>query len=126
MSPKELFAAYNDEHLLIANIASPNSIANIRANPLVCVSFINVFKEKGYQLKGEAVVVPNASSDFKLLYQHLPLGDCSKFPIQDIIQVKIQSAKEIVSPSYWLFPETTEQSQVEQALKTYKVIADVF
>ncbi|MFK5037181.1 pyridoxamine 5'-phosphate oxidase family protein, partial [Klebsiella pneumoniae] len=43
VSPKEIFTYKDDKTLLIANIASPNSIANINENPNVCVSFVDIF-----------------------------------------------------------------------------------
>ena len=47
VSPKEIFVPFGDDHLLIANIASPESVKNIRGNPHVCVSFVDVFVQKG-------------------------------------------------------------------------------
>lgn len=43
VSPKEVFAVVDDQHLLIANIASPVSVRNIQHNPKVCVSIIDIF-----------------------------------------------------------------------------------
>ena len=49
VSPKELFAVADDEHVVVANIASPTSAKNIRANAQVCLSFVDVFAQKGYK-----------------------------------------------------------------------------
>ena len=49
VSPKEIFLRYDDTKILIANIASPKTIRNIKENPQVCISFINVFVQKGYK-----------------------------------------------------------------------------
>ncbi len=43
VSPKEIFGAEDDTHVSIAHIASSSSVQNIRSNPNVCVSFIDVF-----------------------------------------------------------------------------------
>jgi predicted pyridoxine 5'-phosphate oxidase superfamily flavin-nucleotide-binding protein len=53
-SPKEAFTFRGESELVIANIASPESVRNIQANPNVCVSFVNVFKQKGFKLSGTA------------------------------------------------------------------------
>jgi predicted pyridoxine 5'-phosphate oxidase superfamily flavin-nucleotide-binding protein len=42
VSPKELFFVLDTETLLIANIASPQSLKNILQNSKVCVSGVNV------------------------------------------------------------------------------------
>lgn len=53
MIPKEAFL-YDDTsgHILIANIASPNSVASIQSHRKVCMSFIDVFTQKGFKIKG--------------------------------------------------------------------------
>lgn len=33
----------------------------------------------------------------------------------------IEASEPIVAPSYWLYPETTEQSLVQQAMETFGV-----
>lgn len=49
VSPKEIFAVLDSEHIVVANIASPGSARNMRANAKVCLSFIDVFAQKGYK-----------------------------------------------------------------------------
>ena len=38
VSPKEIFAPWNNA-VLVANIASPKTIKNLKVNPKVCLSF---------------------------------------------------------------------------------------
>ena len=45
VSPKEIFAYHNGD-ILIANIMSPQSVKNIKANPKVAVSFIDLLTQK--------------------------------------------------------------------------------
>jgi predicted pyridoxine 5'-phosphate oxidase superfamily flavin-nucleotide-binding protein len=49
VSPKEVFCAWGEDLILIANIASPESEKNIRSWPEVCVSFVDVFVQKGFR-----------------------------------------------------------------------------
>ena len=122
VSPKEMFAAEGNAHLLIANIASPESARNIMSNASICVSFVDVFKQKGYQLKGRARLIEPSQVEYpeKLNVIHQQLGG-ENYPVKSIIEVEIKQVKPIIAPSYWLFPETTENQQIEQALKTYGV-----
>jgi len=57
VSQKEMFTFVEENKLLIANIASPNSIQNIRVNNKVCVSFVDVFVQKGFKIKGIARII---------------------------------------------------------------------
>lgn len=123
VSPKEAFTAYGNSNLLIANIASPQSIRNILENEQVCVSFIDIFIQKGYQLKGKAVVIPKSDQTFNSLVGPLVQMVGEKFPIASVINVSITGVKPIIAPSYILFPEITEEEQRANAMKMYKVQA---
>ena len=64
VSPKETFTWYGDTHIIVANIASPQTVRNIKQNNKVCISFIDVFIQKGYQIKGSAEIVKRSDSGF--------------------------------------------------------------
>ena len=42
VSPKEIFAVFDEAHLVIANVASPGSVRNIAVNPHVGLLFIQL------------------------------------------------------------------------------------
>lgn len=121
VSPKEMFVAKSSEHILIANIASPNSVKNILANPQVCLSFINVFKQKGFKVKGSATIIEPSSPDFAVNEAALRTLGGEQFTIKSIIEVQATSVSPVLAPSYHLFPGTTESAQIQQAMDTYGV-----
>jgi uncharacterized protein len=122
VSPKEVFAVFDADHLVIANIASPVSVRNLRAHPLVCVSFIDVFVQKGFKLAGSARYVAQGDPDFPRLSAPLRAKAGPRFPIHGVIVVRVHDVDAIVAPSYRLYPaETTEQSQTEAAMRVYGV-----
>lgn len=122
VSPKEIFAAFDTEHLVIANIASPTSVRNIEVNPLVCVSFIDVFVQKGFKVTGAARNVRRKDTDFSRWAAPLEAKAGPRFPIHSVLVVRATAIEPILAPSYLLYPtETTEQSQVISALRTYGV-----
>jgi predicted pyridoxine 5'-phosphate oxidase superfamily flavin-nucleotide-binding protein len=122
VSPKEMFTYHNEYSIIIANIASPISVRNILENPKVCVSFVDVLVQKGYKLKGEARIITKEDLDYiekKLL---LVNKFSDSYPFRSIIEIKVDKIDPIIAPSYFLFPETTtEESQIKQAIKTYKM-----
>lgn len=121
VSPKEIFTLSADDQLLIANIASPKSVQNILANPSVCVSFIDILVQKGYQLYGHASVITPDHPQFEALAAPLKLMAGQLFPIKSVIVVDVQNALPIIAPKYRLYPDTKETDQIESALKTYKI-----
>ncbi|WP_420577773.1 pyridoxamine 5'-phosphate oxidase family protein [Ekhidna sp.] len=120
VSPKEVFAAYGDE-IIVANIASPQTVKNIKQNSQVCISFIDVFVQKGYQIKGEAEIVTPDSEGYTEMEAELLKLTNGEFPFVSITRISIKQSKAIIAPRYILYPDTTEQQQVENALKTYHV-----
>lgn len=121
VSPKEMFTYFKNNKILIANIASPNSIHNIEENNKVCISFVDVFVQKGFKIKGQAKIIYKNDADFDIKVKPLIDLYSDKFPISAVIEIKVEKVESIQAPSYFLFSEITENQQIESALKTYKV-----
>lgn len=122
VSPKEMFTYQDDHTLLIANIASPNSVRNITRQPKVSVSFVDVFTQKGFKLKGEAKLITKEDASFAAKAKRFADLFSDKYPVQCVIEIKVTKVDPILAPNYWLFPDTTtEQSQIEGAMRTYRV-----
>ena len=121
VSPKEVFTAFGRQTVLVANIASPNTVRNIQANARVCLSFVDVFVEKGYKLKGVAEVVRRSDGGYAELKAPLVQITGGVFPIHSIIAIEVTAVEPVVAPSYRLIPGITEASQIAGAMKTYGV-----
>jgi predicted pyridoxine 5'-phosphate oxidase superfamily flavin-nucleotide-binding protein len=121
VSPKEMFTFVEEDKLLIANIASPNSIQNIKVNNKVCVSFVDVFVQKGFKIKGIARIIEEKDIDFETKVEIIKALFTDKFPIHELIEIEAYKIESIKAPSYLVFPNITEQEQIESAMKTYKV-----
>jgi len=83
VSPKEIFTYYKDS-IIIANIASPGTVKNIQVNPQVCISFIDILVQKGFQLKGTAAIIKKSDSEFEALEEILLQMTKGKFPFASI------------------------------------------
>lgn len=122
VSPKEIFAVFDAQHLVIAHIASPTSVRNLRARDRVCVSFIDIFVQKGWKIIGSARLLGRHEASYTQWVAPLAPKAGPRFPIHGVIVVQAQAVEPIVAPSYRLYPhETTEASQVAAALRTYRV-----
>ncbi len=120
VSPKEVFTYYDLSTILIANIASPQSVKNINQNENVCVSFIDVFVQKGFKLKGKAKIVKKTDTSFSTFAEPLMQITKGEFPFSTIMVINVTSVKPIIAPKYILYPETTEQQQIESAKHAYR------
>ena len=119
VSPKEVFVPSGEDQLLIAHIASPVSARNIQIHPQVCVSFIDVFAQKGFKLQGIATVVTPSAPGFDSLAAPLLRITGDRFPLKGLIRVQVHASAPIQAPSYALYPDTTEAAQIQAAWRTY-------
>jgi predicted pyridoxine 5'-phosphate oxidase superfamily flavin-nucleotide-binding protein len=123
VSPKEIFAVFDSEHLVIANIASPTSVRNIGNQARVCVSFVDVFVQKGFKVFGTARNIRRHDDDFCHWVAPLEAKAGPRFPIHSVFTIRASAVEPILAPSYRLYPlETTERGQVESAMRTYGVL----
>ena len=67
VSPKEIFNYYGTDKIIVANIVSPQTVRNIKQNENVCVSFIDILVQKGFQIKGLAKIIKKTDSEFPQL-----------------------------------------------------------
>ena len=121
VSPKEIFCAVGEDRLAIADIASPNSVANIRANPQVCVSFVDVFRQKGFKLNGTAQLIGRRDPAFEEAAASLLRLAGPAFPVRHAILVTVRKAVRIIAPSYMLRPEMDDAERLAAAHRRYGV-----
>ncbi len=125
VSPKEVWAFADAQHVVVANIASPVTARNITTQPQVCLSFVDVFVQKGYKLQGTARDVPPDAPDFAHWAAPLQAMVGERFVIRSVLLIAVQSVQPIVAPSYVFYPDTTtEVGQVASAMQTYGVFTN--
>jgi len=119
VSPKEIFNYYGTDEIIIANIASPQTVRNIKKNANVCVSFIDILVQKGFQIKGKAEIVEKSNPEFLKREMTLTKMTGGKFPFVTITKITIGQVKPILAPKYIFYPETRESEQIESTKITY-------
>jgi predicted pyridoxine 5'-phosphate oxidase superfamily flavin-nucleotide-binding protein len=119
VSPKQLFAASDRQTLVIAALASPGTVDNLARSPQVCVSFIEVFIQKGFKLRGTAEVFALGSAPYEQLVGPLRAMTQGQFLIPAVIAVRVSAVEPIVAPGYSLKPGATEDSQIAEAMRDY-------
>jgi hypothetical protein len=98
VSPKGTFAVLDDRTIAFAEIRSPGTIRNLRANPRVEVNFVDVFVRKGYRFAGTATVVERGEASFEGL---LPkLNSSLMHRIRAIVTIAVTKALPLTSPAY--------------------------
>ena len=98
VSPKGTVTDYGDEHLVFADIRSPRTIANLRANPAIEINVVDPIARKGYRFKGTGVILTEGELFERILAMYRERG--TRSPIRSIVLVSVQRALPLVSPAY--------------------------
>ncbi len=98
LSPKGTTMAWDDEHLVFADIHSPGSVNNLRLNPSIEINIVDIFSRKGYRFKGSAVILSEGPLFDEILLYYRTAG--SKHSINNIILVKVDRILPLMSPAY--------------------------
>jgi uncharacterized protein len=101
VSPKGTLCVLDDDHLVFADLRSPGTIANLRANPGIEVNVVNPFARKGYRFKGQARVI-EAGAEFDRLVAFFTGRGMSDAPrrIRAVVVIRVDQARPLISPGY--------------------------
>jgi uncharacterized protein len=98
LSPKGTTSVYDDEHLFFAEIRSPRTIENLRANPAIEVNVVDPIVRKGYRFKGTGRVLHDGELFDEIVAFYRRNGSGS--PIRAVVLVRVDRALPLTSPAY--------------------------
>ena len=119
LSPKGTTTVWDDDHLVFADIHSPQTVANLKQNPSIEINVVDWFVRKGYRFKGTATVVESGPLFDELIafYEHRGTTDARK-RIHAVVLIKVERALPLISPAY--DSETDEATVRTQWEKYYR------
>jgi len=100
VSPKGTFVVIDDEHIAFADIRSPGTMKNLRANPSVEVNFVDPFVRKGYRFKGTVMIVERGSEAFMAHWSLFERYGALRDKINVLVMIKVTRALPLVTPTY--------------------------
>jgi predicted pyridoxine 5'-phosphate oxidase superfamily flavin-nucleotide-binding protein len=98
LSPKGTTAAWDDDHLVFADICSPNTVLNLRSNPAIEINVVDPIMRKGYRFKGVATVLSDGRLHDEIVGFYRKRGSVN--PFRHVVLVKVEQAAALVSPAY--------------------------
>jgi predicted pyridoxine 5'-phosphate oxidase superfamily flavin-nucleotide-binding protein len=101
LSPKGTTTVWDDEHLLFADIWSPQTVRNLAENPSIEINVVDPIVRKGYRFKGRA----RLHSDGDIFERGLALlaergYDARRERVRTIVLVTVEHAAALTSPAY--------------------------
>jgi predicted pyridoxine 5'-phosphate oxidase superfamily flavin-nucleotide-binding protein len=98
LSPKGTIMVWDDDHLVFANIRSPQTVANLRVNSAVEINVVDPFVRKGYRFKGKAKILEAGEMYEEVTALFRARG--ATLPFREVIVIKVERALPLISPVY--------------------------
>jgi len=98
LSPKGTILVWDENHLVFANIRSPQTVANLQSNPRLEINVVDPLSRRGYRFRGVGHVLEKGDLCEKILSFYRELG--IKSEILDIVLVSVDRTGEVTSPLY--------------------------
>jgi predicted pyridoxine 5'-phosphate oxidase superfamily flavin-nucleotide-binding protein len=98
LSPKGTIAVLDDNHLVFANIRSPQTIANLRRNSAIEINIVDPMVRKGYRFKGTATVLDGGAQYEEVTAFFQARGVSNR--MREVVVIKVERALHLTSPAY--------------------------
>src|SRR3954453_23123589 len=85
LSPKASLTVTNGV-LYFADIASPQTILNVRRNPAVEINVVDIFQRRGYRFKGRAVILPPSDDEYLMIADWVRATNGPEYPVNRLRQ----------------------------------------
>jgi hypothetical protein len=90
----------DSEHLIFADIASPQTVANLQENPAVEINAVDFISRRGYRFRGTGQVLEPGGGDFEWIAGRLRAIHGEQTPCHHAVKVQITDVAELLSPGY--------------------------
>jgi uncharacterized protein len=113
LSPKGSFTVWDENQLIFADINSPETIRNLLINPHAEINFVDIFKRRGYLIRGVCKIIPanKNAKEYAIFYDKAGYaGYVDK--IKNYVLIEIKEIAEIYSPAY-------DNGETETTLEKY-------
>ena len=100
VSPKATFTVLDDATIAFAEIRSPGTLRNLKANSAIEVNFVDPFVRKGYRFAGTARIVERGAAGLEGLIG--AFGDYGDLVgrMRAVVTIAVARALPVISPAY--------------------------
>jgi Predicted flavin-nucleotide-binding protein structurally related to pyridoxine 5''-phosphate oxidase len=98
LSPKGTTTVWDDDHLVFADIHSPDTINNLLNNPSIEINVVDIFIRKGYRFKGIGKVLSQGPLFEEIISFYKNAG--AVYTIKNVVLIKVERVLSLLSPVY--------------------------
>lgn len=101
LSPKGTTTLWDDDHLMFADLASPETVKNLLVNPHVEVNVVDPILRKGFRFKGTGTVYTDGEMfERGLRILHARGSTATRERVRSIVVIDVAEAAALISPAY--------------------------
>lgn len=120
LSPKGSIAVWDARHVTFVDIASPQTIRNLRSNPSIEINVLDPFSRRGYRLKGRGSV-KESGPEFDAATRELKARFGDRYPVNGVVVVEVETVRPLLSPVYQFNPDADEAEVRREWMAFYGV-----
>jgi predicted pyridoxine 5'-phosphate oxidase superfamily flavin-nucleotide-binding protein len=114
LCPIGSLTVWDADHLVFAEIHSPQTVTNLRANPAIQVNVVDPIARKGFRFAGRARVLTEGSLFEYVVSQYKRRGVQSV--IRSVVMIKVERTSLLRTPAYDVSPD---EDQMKAKWKRY-------
>ncbi|MEM7250991.1 MAG: pyridoxamine 5'-phosphate oxidase family protein [Pseudomonadota bacterium] len=100
LSPKATMVVIDDRTLAFGDLRSPTTVSNLQDRPSLEINFVDVFRRKGFRLKGTATYLPADDEGFARWRAHFSAWGELVDHFRGIVVVSVERCLPLLSPAY--------------------------
>jgi predicted pyridoxine 5'-phosphate oxidase superfamily flavin-nucleotide-binding protein len=112
LSPKGSLRVVDGDHLAFADIMSPQTMRNLKANPYAEINIVHPFLRRGYRFKGRCDIVTEGET-FDLVANELWQREGKQYPVNAVVRIEVETALPVRSPAY-VFNKGVQEDDVRR------------
>ena len=113
LSPKGSLTVLDGDTLGFADIASPNTMRNLKQNPHIEINMVDPFLRRGYRFKGVADIVEKGEPVYQTVAEELWSREGPQYPVNAVVRIVVDEAIAVMSPAY-VFNEGVKEEDVRR------------
>jgi uncharacterized protein len=100
LSPKGSVRVLDPEHLIFADMASPQTVENLRHRPDVEVNVVDFLSRRGYRFRGTAAILEPGHADFDWIAAWVRSTHGDNYVCHHAVKIFVTESAELLSPAY--------------------------
>ena len=118
LSAKGSLCVWDDDHLLFADIASPQTMKNLASSRHVEINTVDQIGRRGFRFNGVPEVLREGAI-FDFLVNDIHAREGPDVPVHAVVKVRVLEARPLLSPAYFIKRGITETEVREVWMARY-------